>query len=108
MCATHSSASNAIHVSSSRTRGTASTASGTSHSEYCGLHTLLVSRKNATTRNANCATRGVTGAVRPITRTTRHASANSTNETVFSVAGASPAARPASKPCHPVSVWMTT
>src|SRR5438874_7833162 len=33
-----------IQASTSFQRGTASTASGTSHREYCGLHTLFVSR----------------------------------------------------------------
>ena len=107
MCATHSRASNAIHGSSTFTRGTASTASGTSHSEYCGLHTLLVSRKNATIRNANWAMRGVVAAVSPITSTATQPAANNTNDTMFNVAGASPAARPTSKPAHPVSPWTT-
>ena len=81
-------------------RGIASTASGTSHNEYCGLHTLLVSRKNATMRNASCAMRGDFGAVRPIARTATQPSANSTSETVLRVSGTAPAG---SKPSHDVS-----
>jgi len=38
--------------------GNASTASGNNHSEYCGLHTLFVSRNPATTRNSSCISRG--------------------------------------------------
>ena len=106
MWAIHSSASNAIHGNSTFTRGTASTASGTSHSEYWGLHTLLVRRKIATMRNASCAMRGVVAAVKPITRTATQPSANSTSDTMFRVAGASPAARPASNPAHPVRTWI--
>ena len=107
MCATHSRASKTIHGTSSLARGTASTASGTSHSEYCGLHTLLVSRNTATMRNASCAIRGVVAAVSPMTSTATQPRANRTRDTVLSVAGASPAARPASKPCQPVRVCMT-
>ena len=106
MWATHRRASNAIHDTSNHTRGTASTASGTSHSEYCGLHTLLVSRNTATMRNASCAIRGVVRAVSPMASTARQPSANSTSDTVFRVAGASPAARPASKPSQTVRAWM--
>jgi hypothetical protein len=60
---THTSASIVIHASSTRRCGRASTASGTNHSENCGLHTLLVNRNAATTRNNSCATRGRCGAV---------------------------------------------
>ncbi len=63
-----------IHASSRRVCGMASTASGTSHSEYCGLHTLLTSRNPATIRKATCATRGRRGAAmhnHPMPRTTR-------------------------------------
>ena len=55
---THTSASIVIHASRIRRCGNASTASGTSHSEYCGLHTLFVNRNAATTRNATCVRRG--------------------------------------------------
>ena len=55
---THTSASIVIHASRIRRCGSASTASGTSHSENCGLHTLFVNRNAATTRNATCASRG--------------------------------------------------
>lgn len=59
---TQTSASIVIQASRIRVCGIASTASGTSHSEYCGLHTLLTSRNPATMRKANCATRGRRGA----------------------------------------------
>src|SRR6478735_8733618 len=55
---TQTTASDACHSSSGRHLGSASTASGSSHSEYCGDHTLLVSRNAAITRNANWANRG--------------------------------------------------
>lgn len=60
---THTSASSVIQASRIRVCGIASTASGTSHSEYCGLHTLLTSRNPATSRNASCATLGRRGAL---------------------------------------------
>ena len=63
MRGTHTSASIVIHASSIRRCGKASTASGTSHSENCGLHTLLVNRNAATIKNTSCATRGRCGAV---------------------------------------------
>ena len=43
---THTSASIVIHASRMRRCGNASTASGTSHSENCGLHTLFVNRNS--------------------------------------------------------------
>ncbi len=61
---TQTSASMVIQASRILVCGIASTASGTSHSEYCGLHTLFTSRKPATKRKASCATRGRRGAVR--------------------------------------------
>jgi hypothetical protein len=48
-----------------RQDGRASTASGSSQSEYCGLQTLLVSRNAATTRNSSCGSRGRRGAASP-------------------------------------------
>ncbi len=60
---THTSMSMVIHASSTRRWGSANTASGTSHNENCGLHTLFVNRKAATTRNAICPTRGRRAAV---------------------------------------------
>ncbi len=60
---THTRASIVIHANRIRVCGIASTASGTSHSEYCGLHTLFTRRNPATMRNANCATRGRRGAL---------------------------------------------
>jgi len=61
---TQTSASIVIQASRIRVCGIASTASGTSHSEYCGLHTLFTRRKPATRRKASCATRGRRGALR--------------------------------------------
>jgi hypothetical protein len=52
----------ACQASSAGQDGRASTASGSSHSEYCGLQTLLVSRNAATTRNSSCGSRGLRGA----------------------------------------------
>jgi hypothetical protein len=48
-----------------RQDGRASTASGSSQSEYCGLQTLLVSRNAATTRSSSCGSRGRRGAISP-------------------------------------------
>ena len=59
---THTSASIVIHASRIRVCGIASTASGISHSEYCGLHTLFTRRNPATSRKASWATRGRRGA----------------------------------------------
>ena len=103
MWATHSSASNTIHGSRTRALGIASTASGTSHSEYCGLHTLLVSRNAAMTRKDSCAIRGQRGAVSPMTSTPTQHSRNSTSETVLRFSGACPCWRFGSKPAQPVS-----
>src|SRR5690348_17302591 len=52
-------------ITVTRHRGRASARSGTSHSEYCGLHTFVVSKKASTARNASCARRGRTGAYKP-------------------------------------------
>ena len=62
---THTRHSVACQASSARHDGRASTASGTSQSEYCGLQTLLVSRKPATVRKSSCGNRGRRGASRP-------------------------------------------
>ncbi|KXP08264.1 hypothetical protein AXK57_17550 [Tsukamurella pulmonis] len=59
---TQTRASIVIQATRIRVCGIASTASGTSHSEYCGLHTLFTNRKPATSRKASCATRGRRGA----------------------------------------------
>ena len=64
MRGTQTSASIVIQASRILVCGIASTASGTSQSEYCGLHTLLTRRKPATRRNASCATLGRRGAFR--------------------------------------------
>jgi hypothetical protein len=61
-------------ASSARQDGRASTASGSSHSEYCGLQTLLVSRNAATTRNSSCGSRGRRGAISASTSTAASAS----------------------------------
>ncbi|KID28608.1 hypothetical protein JD82_03503 [Prauserella rugosa] len=101
------SASISIHVSNSRHRGIASTANGTSHSEYCGLHTLLVSRNAATTRKHNCATRGRLGAVKATYATAAQHSRNSAPLTVLSTLGVSPDRSAPSKPAHPVKYETT-
>ncbi len=46
----------------SRHRGRASATSGTNQIEYCGLHTLVVSRNASTDKKASWASRGLTGA----------------------------------------------
>jgi hypothetical protein len=69
-------------ASSARQDGRASTASGSSQSEYCGLHTLLVSRNSATTRNSSCGSRGRRGAISP--------SANTAASAISTVTAATP------------------
>jgi hypothetical protein len=54
----HRNASTACQARIARHEGRASTASGTSHSEYCGDQTLFTSRKPATSRNSSCGSRG--------------------------------------------------
>jgi hypothetical protein len=66
----------ACQASNARQDGRASTASGSSHSEYCGLQTLLLSRNTAITRKSSCGSRGRRGASNA-SRTTA-ASASST------------------------------
>jgi hypothetical protein len=61
-------------ASSARQDGRASTASGSSQSEYCGLQTLFVSRNAATTRNSSCGSRGRRGAFSANTMTAAIAS----------------------------------
>ena len=56
--------SNAAQPKTNRQRGRASTSSGTSHMEYCGLHTLFVIMKASVARNATWPTRGVRGAAK--------------------------------------------
>ena len=73
---TQSTHSVACQIRYARQDGRASTASGTSHSEYCGLHTLFVSRNPATVRNSSCGSRGRRGARRA--SSTTPASANTT------------------------------
>src|SRR5205085_228003 len=62
--------------------GRASASSGTSQMLYCGLHTLVVSRKPSTARNANGATRGVTGAF-SASQATSNSTAISANATAI-------------------------
>jgi len=90
---THSNASVACHSSSERHFGRARTASGSSHSEYCGLHTLFRSRNPATSRNATCATRGRTGAASVSHAAPARKASIRTATTAFSTVGDSPAAR---------------
>ena len=87
--------------------GSASTASGTSHNENCGLHTLLVSRKTATTRNANCATRGRCGAVNAMKAIPAQHNMKTTVTTALSTTGGSQKPRSGSKPPHPVKDLTT-
>ena len=70
----HSRHSVACQASNAGQDGRASTASGSSHNEYCGLQTLLVSRNAATTRNSSCGSRGRRGAVNASTKTAASAS----------------------------------
>ena len=61
-------------ASNTRQDGRASTASGSSQSEYCGLQTLLVSRNAAITRKSSCGSRGRRGAASPSRNTATSAS----------------------------------
>src|SRR3546814_9966419 len=79
-----------IHASRSLRCGKANTASGTSHREYCGLHTLFVSRKPATNRKHSCATRGRRCAVRATYPTPIQTATNSSRETALRFDGDSP------------------
>lgn len=100
-------ASMSIQLSSRRQRGIASTASGTSHSEYCGLQTLFVSRNTATTRKHSCARRGRRGAVSATYATPTQPSRNSAALTVLSTLGAWPGSSGPSNPAHPVKCETT-
>ena len=73
----------ACQASSAFQDGRASTASGSSHSEYCGLHTLLVSRNAATARNSSCGSRGRRGASRPSASTATSATSTATAARLF-------------------------
>src|SRR5207248_9250783 len=66
------------HSTVIRQRGRASATSGTSHTEYCGLHTFVVNRKATTARKANCANRGRNGAIRPSIATPINAASSTT------------------------------
>ncbi len=89
----------ACQASSARQDGRASTASGSSHSEYCGLHTLLVSRNAATTRKSNCGNRGLRGATRPSPSTPQSATSTASVAIPFTW-GAEPPG-PTSSACRP-------
>jgi len=65
MSSTQVIASDACQNSSGRQRGNASTTNRSSHNEYCGDHTLFVSRNAAMTRNASWANRGRRAAASP-------------------------------------------
>ena len=58
-------ASASIQHSNNRHRGRASTAGTTSHSEYCGDHTLLNSKNATRISKTSSATRGTRRAVTP-------------------------------------------
>src|ERR1700757_3514736 len=103
----HPSASIVIHASRIRRCGKASTASGTSHSENCGLHTLFVNRKTATTRNASWPSRGRRGAVSATYAIAAQHNANETATTVFSTEGGCQKPSVRSKPLQPVNDFTT-
>lgn len=86
-------------ASSARQDGRASTASGSSHSEYCGLHTLLVSRNAATARKSSCGSRGRRGASRP--RASTPASATSTLSAATPLTWGAGLPAPAAIACSP-------
>src|SRR6185369_3961255 len=104
---THTSASIVIHANKIRRCGNASTANGTSHNENCGLHTLLVSRNVATTRNASWATRGRCLAVSAMYPIAMQHDPNSTAVAVLSTAGGCQNPRLGSKPRQPVNDFTT-
>ena len=74
---------------SGRQRGSASTASGRSQSEYCGDHTLFVSRKAAITRKASWANRGRRRTESPNQPIARQAMANRPSERALTKVGES-------------------
>jgi hypothetical protein len=80
----------ACQASSARQDGRASTASGSSQSEYCGLQTLLVSRNPATTRKSSCGSRGRRGAISPSANTAASASSTVTAATPLTFGAGSP------------------
>src|SRR6478752_9605918 len=86
---TQTTASDACHSSSGRHRGRASTASGSSQSEYCGDHTLLVSRNAAMTRKASWANRGRLAADSPSQPIPAHAITNSDSDRTLTNVGTS-------------------
>jgi hypothetical protein len=85
-----STASAACQTRNERQRGRASASRGTSHSENCGLHTLLVTRNATTTRNSSCGSLGRRGARSASTQTPASATTSSIAAPRFSRSGASP------------------
>src|SRR5829696_3645268 len=104
---THTSASIVIHASRIRRCGSASTASGTSHSENCGLHTLLVNRNAATTRKATCTSRGRCAAVSATYVIATQHDTNITAVTVLSTVGGCQKPKFWSNPPQPVNDFTT-
>ena len=97
-----------IHASRMRRCGNASTASGTSHSENCGLHTLLVNRNSGDDQERHLRQ------PRPLRRGQRDVSDTRTTQyeqhaitTVLSIVGGSHRPRPVSKPCQSVKDFTT-
>src|SRR6516162_10430005 len=70
----------ACHTAYAQNRGRASTTSGTSQTTYCGDHTLLLSRKTASTRRNTWGTRGRRGAVRISAAMSTHPAAKTAAE----------------------------
>src|SRR5882762_7275674 len=107
MRGTQTRASMVIQASNGFQRGMASTASGSSHSEYCGLHTLLVSRNAAITSRHTWASRGRVGADIVTQAMPAQQSRNSTALTVFRIVGTWFCASTPSKPSQPVKYETT-
>src|ERR1700733_7985002 len=96
-----------IHANRIRRCGNASTASGTSHSENCGLHTLLVIRKAASTRSDSCATRGRRAEVRAMEPIAGQGNTNRVRTHSVRCPGGCQKPRSLSKPCQPVKDLTT-
>src|SRR6266516_780145 len=72
------------HTAYAHIRGLASTTSGASQTTYCGDHTLLLTRKAASTRKKTWGTRGRRGAVRIRAPTSTQPTAKKAAENRFS------------------------
>jgi hypothetical protein len=72
------------HRTYGRTRGRASTASGTSQITYCGDHTLFRMRNVASSRKQSCGSRGRRGAASASTAMSTQATAKAPEEIRFS------------------------